>query len=157
MSISTKKGDSGFTSLYSGERVQKFALRVEAYGTIDELDAHLQEAKLYANNSDIIENIQLVLKRVMAELASDKKQFNNPINEVEVNYLTDIVHKLESGYNFDGFTISAKNIYAAKLNICRTIARRAERRIVELSTIEDVSGYILQYMNRLSDALFLLD
>ena len=159
MSISTKTGDKGKTSLWSGERITKDHIRVEAYGTLDELDAHLSEAKLLVQNIelvDILETIQKTLKLLMGELASVQKKFPNTIKEYDVINLSNLVNKYEKNVILNGFVVSRKTLSAAKLDICRTVSRRAERRIVSLSSIDYVSEHILAYMNRLSDLLFIM-
>jgi ATP:cob(I)alamin adenosyltransferase len=159
MSISTKTGDKGQTSLYSGQRISKSALRVEAYGTLDELDAHLGEAKHFVQlteNKEIIETIQTTLVRVMAELATIDKAYPEAITLHEVEKITDLVRLLEKNHPVDALIIPGKTLPSAKLDICRTITRRAERKIVELADSETVSERILAYINRLSDLLFLM-
>jgi ATP:cob(I)alamin adenosyltransferase len=157
-SITTKTGDKGQTSLWSGERVSKDNIRIEAYGTLDELNSHLGEIKHYVNEhiGEIIENVQQLLVRVMGELASKGKKFKNPINMGEVAYLTTMVTEFERDLTKDGFVTPGRTINSAKIDICRTVCRRAERRIVSLSKTEDVSDNVICFVNRLSDFLFLI-
>ena len=92
MSISTKGGDTGMTSLWSGQRIKKSDIRVESYGTVDELDSHLGEAKHFVKITqirDILEEVQNKLMIIMGELASLDKQFDSPIQEIDVDKLTD--------------------------------------------------------------------
>ena len=165
MSISTKAGDKGTTDLWSGERVSKDNVRVEAFGTVDELDAHIAEAKNYVKLNDfseILESIQFTLKRVMTELATKQIKSENDkttvksINANDVETLTSWVMRYEKNLEIDKFTISGRNIPSAKLDICRTVARRAERAIITLSNVESLSEHILAYINRLSDLLFVM-
>jgi len=158
MSIVTKSGDRGQTSLWSGERVSKDDIRVEAYGTLDELNSHLGEVKhlVDKNTKDAIENIQQIMIRIMGELANREKKFKNPIGNDEVDNLTTLVQQYEKEIKLDGFVIPGKTINAAKIDICRTVCRRAERRIISLSKNEDVSEHILRFVNRLSDLLFVI-
>jgi ATP:cob(I)alamin adenosyltransferase len=159
MSITTKTGDKGQTSLWSGEKVSKDDLRVEAYGSLDELDAYLGETKLHlkiAENREIIEKIQNLLKNVMSELATTDKEIENPLTNGIVEYFTSLVLKFEETIKIKGLIVPGKTIPAAKLDICRTIARRAERRIISLAKKEKVSENVLAFVNRLSDLLFLL-
>lgn len=159
MSISTKSGDKGQTSLWSGERINKDDNRVEAYGTLDELDSHLGEAKHYVKveeNKEILEKIQNILMRVMGELASIQKKFVSPIGIEEVDYITTLVFKFEESVKLKGFVVPGNTIQSAKLDVCRTIARRAERRIVKLSNTEIISEYIISFVNRLSDLLYIM-
>ncbi len=159
MSISTKGGDKGMTSLWSGERVWKDDTRVDAYGTLDELDAHLGEAKHFVKIDkikEIIEYIQNELMKVMGELASASKEYVIPLKEENINQLTDWVHEFEEVVQLKGFVIPGNTIQSAKLDICRTIARRAERRIISLQKEAEVDPLVLQFVNRLSDLCFIM-
>lgn len=159
MSISTKKGDKGYTSLRGGERVWKDDPRVEAYGTIDELDSRLGEAKHFITLKKfkhIIEGIQENLYRIAGQLASKDKVYDYPLCDKDVEQLDVYVSYFEKEFQFKGFIIPGSTIASAKLDICRTVARRAERRVVSLSKKEKVLPEILQYINRLSDLLFLM-
>lgn len=159
MSISTKRGDKGETSLWSGERVKKDDLRVEAYGTLDELDSHIGEAKHYVKDTkcrQILEDIQDTLMNVMGELASLQKPFISPISSDETEKLTNIVLTFENDVQLKGFVVPGNTIQSAKLDVCRTIARRAERRIVSLNNVAEVSANIISYVNRLSDLFFIM-
>jgi ATP:cob(I)alamin adenosyltransferase len=159
MTISTKTGDKGQTSLWSGQRVSKDAPQVEAYGTLDELNAFLGEAKHYLKskeNQEIIEIIQQDLIKLMGELATLGKPFKDPIASQEIDTLTTLVAKFEETIKIDGFVTPGKTIASAKLDICRTVARRAERRIVTFAGKKEVSAGILEYVNRLSDVLYLM-
>lgn len=159
MSISTKGGDKGMTSLWSGERVWKDDLRVDAYGTLDELDAHLGEAKHFVKIEkirDIIEYIQNELMKVMGELASASKEYVIPLKEENIIQLTEWVHEFEEIVQLKGFVIPGNTIQSAKLDICRTIARRAERRIISLQKEVEIDPFVLQFVNRLSDLCFIM-
>lgn len=159
MSISTKKGDKGETSLWSGERVSKDNIRVESYGTIDELNSHLGEAKHFVKSvkiKKIIIDIQNDLFKVAGSLASKDKTYLNPINNEDVQKLNDLVNELETKMNLKGFVIPGNTLSSAKIDICRTISRRAERRIISLSNNEKIDIELKKYVNRLSDVLFLL-
>ena len=159
MSISTKKGDGGQTSLWSGERVWKDDPRVEAYGTLDELDAHIGDARHYIQLDkvkEILLTIQADLYHIMGELASTEENYPVPIRLEEADRLTDIVHSYESHLRLRGFVIPGNTPSSAKLDICRTITRRAERRIVALQQQTTILPEILLYVNRLSDVFFIL-
>lgn len=158
MSISTKGGDRGKTSLWSGERVAKNSSRVEAYGTIDELNSHLGEAKHYVKVErvgEIIEEIQHDLFRVGGSLAT-VGDFKKPIEKHHVDYITNLVYELEGEFEFKGFVVPGMTIQSAKLDIARTIARRAERRILTLADEVNISEDVKKYVNRLSDLIYLL-
>lgn len=159
MSISTKGGDKGQTSLYSGQRVWKDDLRVDAYGTLDELDALIGEAKHYVEDETIrkiLVQVQNKLYRVMGQLATVSGTYPYPLCQEDAEELTGIVHSYEQKLQLQGFVIPGTTIASAKLDVCRTVARRAERRIVALARIETVPEVLLEYTNRLSDLLFIL-
>ncbi|SHH40764.1 cob(I)yrinic acid a,c-diamide adenosyltransferase [Thermosipho atlanticus] len=155
--ISTKTGDNGKTSLANGERVDKDNLRVEVYGVLDELNSYLGLAKQYLDEKekDVIEDIQRTIFRLSSELAKGER-FVKLIDINEIEKLTILVEKYEKTLNLKGFILPGSNFASAILDICRTIARRAERRIVSLSKNENVRKEILAYINRLSDLLFVI-
>jgi len=158
MSISTKTGDKGKTSLWTGERVKKNSLRVEAYGTVDELNAHMAEAKHLVKSKKlkkIIIEIQDDLFRVAGSLASIG-EYVYPVTPADVDRMTDYVHAFEHEVELTGFVIPGNTIPSAKLDVCRTVARRAERRILSLDEKEKVSEPVKKYMNRLSDLIFIM-
>ncbi|MDD4309046.1 MAG: cob(I)yrinic acid a,c-diamide adenosyltransferase [Candidatus Cloacimonetes bacterium] len=159
MSITTKGGDKGKTSLYSGERIWKDDLRVDAYGSLDELDANLGEAKHLVDNPaiyDILISVQNTLYRVMGQLATISSEYPYPLCESDAEGITGIIHDYETRVQLTGFVIPGSTLPSAKLDICRTVARRAERRVIALSRTETVSPYLLSYVNRLSDLFFIL-
>jgi len=159
MSISTTKGDKGQTGLFSGERVWKDDQRVDAYGTLDELDAHIGEAKHIIHDVNIrhlLIDVQKTLYRIMGQLASKNAPFPIPVTSEETEKLTALVHDFEQRVDLKGFVIPGSSAQSAKLDVCRTIARRAERRIVTLARTEEVAPEILQYINRLSDFFFIV-
>ena len=159
MSISTKSGDKGKTGLWSGERVWKNNERVEAYGTIDELNSFLGEAKHYVETKPIFEQIEIIqndLFRVAGQLASKDKLFVEPIEEDDVETITNWVHLFEKEVKLTGFVIPGSTLSSAKLDICRTIARRAERVIIGIQQNESIPENLIQYVNRLSDLLFIM-
>lgn len=159
MSISTKTGDKGTTSLWSGERVSKDDHRVEAYGTVDELDSHIGEAKHYVKIEkvkEILEKVQNDLMKVMGELAALSKEYLIPLKNEDIEWLTGLVYEFEQIVQLKGFVIPGNTIQSAKLDICRTIARRAERRVIALSHDSVVDPLVMQYINRLSDLLYIM-
>ena len=159
MSIITKSGDSGKTSLYSGERVYKDDLRVEAYGTLDELNAWIGECRNYLSDLRQKENlleIQKTLFRCMGQLATKNGTFPDPITKKDVDNITELVYSLEKNLHLKGFVLPGGNSVSAKLDICRTVARRAERKIIALSRKEKIAPELIIYVNRLSDFFFVL-
>ncbi len=161
-SISTMRGDAGETSLAGGVRVSKASIRVETYGTIDELNATLGFARSICGDADIAaftKSVQQDLFRIGSSLAtpieSPKPQV--VIDQALVERLTDEVHRLEAieGMLAD-WSIPGEHRAAAAFDMARTVCRRAERALVRLKEAGDVTQPgILAYVNRLSDLLWL--
>jgi cob(I)alamin adenosyltransferase len=159
VSITTKGGDKGQTSLYSGERVLKSDLRVDAYGTLDELDAFIGEAKHHVDDEAVhvlLISTQNRLYRVMGQLATPSKEYPMPICESEVEEITATIRHYEEKVNLKGFVIPGSCIASARLDICRTVARRAERRVIALAQVAEVPETLMKYVNRLSDFFYIL-
>jgi ATP:cob(I)alamin adenosyltransferase len=159
MSITTKTGDNGDTGLWSGQRVWKDDLRVEAYGTLDELSSFLAEAKHYVKSDEvlnIIEKIQLDIFRIAGELATKDAEFLNPLTGEDVDEMTSMIAGFEEKVELTGFVIPGSTIQSAKLDICRTVARRAERNIISLFKQEKISDLTIKYVNRVSDLLYMM-
>ena len=128
MSITTKTGDGGQTSLYSGQRVWKDELRVDAYGTLDELDAHIGDACHLIEDDELVQSlrgVQNLLYRAMGQLATLGEGFPYPICATDAEQLTSMIHGLEEQTPITGFVIPGSLPASARLDICRTIARRA--------------------------------
>lgn len=161
--IYTKTGDKGQTSLYDGTRVKKHSHRVEAYGTIDELNSSLGVAKNYVEDKEIhgiIEDIQRKLFNVAGELATSKGlDFPERISEKDIKALEKIIDtyivKMGSDQEFR-FILPGSCKASAHLHLSRTICRRAERRILALAEDVDISADLIKYVNRLSDVLYSL-
>lgn len=159
MSIITRTGDDGDTGLWSGERIGKDDLRVEAYGTIDELSSALGVARHLCLQDEVlyaIEDIQRILFRIAGELASVGLAFDRPITAKDEERLSERTTALEERIFLKGFVLPGMTAGSAALDMARTIARRAERRVVALARKEDVSGDLRKFLNRLSDYLFML-
>ncbi|MEA2066411.1 MAG: cob(I)yrinic acid a,c-diamide adenosyltransferase [Thermotogota bacterium] len=159
MSISTGRGDKGKTSLWSGEEVFKDDLRVESYGTVDELNSFLGKAKHECASAVVknaIHNIQKDLFKVSSELASKNNKKGKLINKEDIESMKNQISYYETKIDLKGFVVPGLTAHSASIDICRTIARRAERRIVSLSRDEDISENLLKYINKLSDLLYLL-
>jgi len=157
MSIVTKGGDKGKTSAWTGERLDKDDVRVEAYGTVDELDSHLGEAKHYVGSErmvEIINDVQADLRILMGDLASINKE--PALKQEQVDKIANYVYEFEKNVQLNGFVYLGKTAQSAKLDICRTIARRAERRIISLHKIAEINPFVLQYINRLSDLCYIM-
>ncbi|MDV3103690.1 cob(I)yrinic acid a,c-diamide adenosyltransferase [Thermococcus waiotapuensis] len=156
MSITTKTGDRGLTGLFTGDRVVKYSPIMEANGTIDELDSFLGEAKHYlpGEMAEILERIQVQLYDIMAELASKGKYAK--VGEEEVRWLEGLIDKYEGEVQLKGFVLPGSTMASAKLDVCRTIARRAERKVAKLLLDYGLGSNALVYLNRLSDLLFIM-
>lgn len=167
MSIATKLGDSGQTGLAGGSRVSKADLRVEAYGTVDELNAALGLARSLCPDESIraaTEQIQRTLFKVGASLATPpaSRKASAALTSADVDSLTEQVHRIES---LDGiladWSLPGAQVPSSAFELARTICRRAERCAVRFAEIgetkddEEVQPEVLAYLNRLSDLLWL--
>ena len=162
--VYTRGGDMGKTSLVGGQRVSKASVRLEAYGTVDELNSHLGLlAAMMADGEDkeFIIRIQNCLFNVCTNLATDQKQTplypsaHLPEGEIELieQKVDEIMQLLPER---QGFILPGGTKEAAQAHVCRTVCRRAERRIVALAEVAQITPSVLQYVNRLSDYLFVL-
>jgi len=157
MGITTKTGDRGTTGIFTGERLTKFSPIVEANGTIDELSAFIGEAKHYVEDEElrkILENIQVELCSLMAEVAS--KGGYKKVGKDGIKWLENLIHKFEGQVKIEGFVIPGSTVASAKLDICRTMARRAERKVARVFLEYGIGEDALKYLNRLSDLLFVM-
>jgi cob(I)alamin adenosyltransferase len=168
MSIATKTGDSGETALMYGNRVSKTDGRVEAYGTVDELNAALGLVRATAGErlvEEVVLSVQKELVILMGELAvADKdrerylKDGYDVVTEAMVDRLTEVVNDLEKNYrvDFKHWATPGHSLSSAALDLARTTCRRAERRVVALC---ERSAYVnpecIRFLNRLSDILWL--
>lgn len=159
--IYTKTGDKGQTSLYDSTRVDKDSLRVESYGTVDELNSALGFARNFVEDQmviDIIYKIQRELFDVAGELATmDREKFPEKISEEHVKALENIIDEYINKIDkIDKFIIPGTNKASASLHVARTVCRRAERRILTLAKHEPISEILIKYVNRLSDVIYTL-
>ncbi|AXI01085.1 cob(I)yrinic acid a,c-diamide adenosyltransferase [Sporosarcina sp. PTS2304] len=161
MKIYTKTGDKGQTSLIGG-RVAKDDLRVEAYGTIDELNSFIGKAmtELEADNfADILTDLEAIQNELFdggGDLANVMKERHYKLGEEPITVLEERIDKLmEEAPALERFILPGGSPAAATLHIARTITRRAERVTVTLTNAaDDVSPVVQRYLNRLSDYLF---
>lgn len=160
--IYTKAGDGGETSLLGGKKVYKHHSRVEAYGTVDELNAFLgllSDSVSDISISKFIRQNQNILFNIGASLASDpEKAFDLP--GVHLQHISDLEAAIDE---MDGQLPALKNFIlpgghpiVSYGHLARCVCRRAERQVVALSLHEKVDALIIQYLNRLSDYLFVL-
>ena len=162
--IYTKTGDAGETSLGNGARVAKHALRVSAYGTVDEVNATLGLARLHSDGEmDValgrVQNdlFDLGADLCVPDMEKDAEAEYPPLRmadaqvdrlEAEIDAMNADIPALKS------FILPGGSVLAAQLHLCRTVARRAERLAVELATMEAINPAAVKYLNRLSDWLF---
>jgi len=158
--IYTRTGDKGSTSLIGGERVPKSHLRLECYGTIDELNAFTGKLKLLCNTNETLENIQKRLFDIGGILATPNgKEWKGmpSINETHIKELEAEIDKMNSKLEpLKNFTIPGENEINAEAHICRTVCRRAERILVKAKSKLAINDFIIAYINRLSDYFFVL-
>lgn len=162
MSIATRQGDTGQTSLAGGMRVSKGTLRVEAYGTIDELKSTMGFARSICEDAEIKElckNIQRELYAVGSAVSTAPSGKKEPprITTEMIEALTKEVHRIESieGILLD-WAIAGEHPAAAAFDVARTVCRRAERCVMRLAESgEEFDAQVIAYLNRLSDLLWL--
>ncbi len=161
MKVYTKTGDKGKTSLYDSTRVFKDDMRVEAYGTIDELNAIIGFAKNFITDENLVGHliwIQNKLFNVGGEIATvdgesfPKKVTTDDIKQLE-SWIDEYIDKIgrERAFNF---ILPGSNKLTGALHIARTVCRRAERRMITLSRHAEVSDVVIKFINRLSDCLY---
>lgn len=169
--VYTKTGDNGTTSLVGGIRIGKADIRLEAYGTVDELNSHLGllAALLPADDNNLpdsddrrtIEQIQSILFNVGTHLATDLSQTPlYPSARLPEGATKQLEEKIDRTLSLlpeaQGFVLPGGTPAAAQAHVCRTVCRRAERRVVALAAEAEVGLEIQTYLNRLSDYLFVL-
>lgn len=162
--IYTKTGDAGETALGNGSRVAKHSLRVNSYGTVDEVNATVGLARLHTSDGvdtalAMIQNdlFDLGADLCRPEMEKDSEAEYTPLRmtkaqvarlEAEIDAMNDALEPLRS------FVLPGGSALAAHLHLCRTVARRAERLTVELATMEEINAEAVRYLNRLSDWFF---
>lgn len=162
MKIYTKTGDLGETALFGGRRVKKNHLRVDAYGTVDELNAYvgwLRDSVEQSSLREMLAQIQRRLFTVGAHLAADpQKQLPTPdLLPKDIEILEDAMDLMDAGLPpLRNFILPGGHPAVSVCHICRTVCRRAERLTVALHETDLVEAIVLQYLNRLSDYFFLL-
>ena len=170
MKIYTKKGDKGNTSLFGGTRIPKHHVRIESYGTIDELNAYiglLRDQDIDEKFKKQLYDIQHQLFTIGAELATDPKkaQLKNgkerlaieKIQTKEIEFLEQQIDQMtEELPEMTHFILPGGHTTVSYCHIARCVCRRAERLTTALNEIEPTDEFVLQYLNRLSDYLFVL-
>lgn len=160
--IYTKTGDLGETGLFGGRRLSKSHLRIEAYGTVDELNSHLglvRDQQTDVATRDMLHAIQSQLFSIGSILASDpEKELPVPeLSEEQVKALEQAMDEMDTRLpELKNFILPGGHPHVSQCHITRCVCRRAERLVVALAAIESVPAIVIKFLNRLSDYLFLL-
>lgn len=160
----TRTGDKGETGLFSGERVPKNSLRIQAYGTVDELSSSIGHARSMTEDKEvgqILEKIQRDLFLVAADLATRPKKARQQkaaqVTDAMVKRLEEEIDRLDTELPpLTTLIVPSGTKAATALHVARTVARRAERRTVSLAREEELNPEVVPYLNRLSSLLFVL-
>lgn len=170
MKVYTKTGDKGTTALFGGTRVPKHHIRIESYGTVDELNSHIgliRDQEMNPLYKTVLERIQDRLFTVGAILATDpekatlkngKDRLNIPkISTTDIELLENEIDRMEEALPpMTHFVLPGGHTTVSYCHIARCVCRRAERLSVHLNEIEPTDEMVLTYLNRLSDYLFVL-
>jgi len=163
MKIYTKTGDAGSTSLFGGGRVSKAALRIDTYGTVDELNSHiglLRDQEVNAARKNLLVEIQDRLFTMGSMLATEpgNTKVKIPVlTEADILVLEKEIDQMEASLPpMKSFVLPGGHPAVSFCHIARTVCRRAERLAVALSEVEKTDDVVIKYLNRLSDFLFVL-
>lgn len=161
--IYTKTGDKGMTSLVGGTRISKDHLKIETYGTVDELNSWigvLRDSPENASRKDILKEIQDRLFTLGADLAAEPEQTKRKIPDLfesDIELLEREMDKMnEEIPPLKAFVLPGGHQSVSFAHVARTVCRRAERHVIRLSKEEEVNPVIIRYLNRLSDYLFVV-
>jgi cob(I)alamin adenosyltransferase len=163
MKIYTKSGDSGTTSLIGGKRVPKSDVRIEAYGTVDELIAFTGLLRDGCNIIKVKEELLVIQGRLMvcaSILAADcdNCEVKLPkLEEQDIQFLESSIDRMEVSLKpLQSFILPGGNVQSSYSHVARTVCRRAEREVLRLNEISKVDALVLKYLNRLADYFFVL-
>jgi cob(I)alamin adenosyltransferase len=163
MKVYTKKGDDGSTGLIGGTRVSKGHLRIDSYGTVDELNSWVglvHSSEIPTNCRDLLIEVQTVLFTIGSHLAADPEKSRMTLPEITPSSITDLEIAMDTMNEelpeMRNFVLPGGHHVVAQIHIARCVCRRAERGVVRLTENDAVEPLILQYLNRLSDYLFVL-
>ena len=161
--IYTKNGDEGETNLFLGGKLSKNNIRVEAFGTVDELVSSLGFAKTLSEKEDVIDILEILqhsLFKIGAELSSDSNKTDkiiNVITEKDVKEIESIIDSITEKIDLGNeFIMPGTSSSSAAIDISRTVARRLERIVVSINSNEKINKNILIFLNRISDLLFVI-
>ncbi|MDO5826189.1 MAG: cob(I)yrinic acid a,c-diamide adenosyltransferase [Methanosphaera sp.] len=157
--VYTRTGDKGTTGLYTGERIAKNSMRVEAYGNVDEITSALGLARVTATRDDIrttIVELEKKLSSLMSDIASIG--LSEPyITDADIIEIETMINEYDAMLEpLSNFLLPGDTLAEAALDIARTTTRRAERQLLRLAAQEDVNQNVLIYINRLSDLCFIM-
>lgn len=163
MKIYTKTGDQGLTSLIGGTRVPKSSLRIECYGTVDELNSYLglvRDQEVNAVRRDLLKEIQDRLFTIGASLASDPEKSKMKIPDLhaqDITLLEQEMDRMNEGLpELRVFILPGGHQAVSFAHVARCVCRRAERLVIQLREDSFVADLVVMYLNRLSDFLFVL-
>ncbi|WP_373470794.1 cob(I)yrinic acid a,c-diamide adenosyltransferase [Carnobacterium alterfunditum] len=164
MAIYTKTGDEGSTSLFDGQRVKKYSNRVDVYGTFDECNAVISIAEKFSQipeNKEFLIKLQYKMFQLSGEIATvDSEMFathSEQINQIDIKELEHIIDVYtERLPEIKTFILPGTSIAGSHLHLARTVCRRAERLLIQLSEEVEIRPETKQYTNRLSDCLYIL-
>ncbi|GAA4341043.1 cob(I)yrinic acid a,c-diamide adenosyltransferase [Mucilaginibacter gynuensis] len=163
MKIYTKTGDKGYTSLIGGTRVPKHHLRIESYGTIDELNSYIgliRDQDIAVHDKDILKHIQDRLFTIGASLAADPEKSRMVIPDLHLSDIELLEHEMDEMNKvlpaLKHFILPGGSIAVSYCHVARCVCRRAERIVVHLNEADVVDEKVIIYLNRLSDYLFTL-
>ncbi len=163
MKIYTKTGDKGTTSLVQGTRISKADIRIETYGTVDELNSWigmLRDQSINQNRTDIFVEIQDRLFTIGSSLASDPSKEGKilpDLYETDVNFLEQKMDEMNENLPpMRAFVLPGGHQSVSFCHVARTVCRRAERLCIRLNEQTEIDPLIIKYLNRLSDYLFVL-
>ena len=163
MKIYTKTGDKGLTSLIGGTRVPKYHLRIESYGTVDELNSYIgliRDQDISSHDKDLLKQVQDRLFTIGSSLASDPERSKMVIPDLHAEDIELLEKEMDAmNEHLPGlrhFILPGGNNAISYCHIARCVCRRAERLSVHLATESTVDEKVIMYLNRLSDYLFTL-
>lgn len=170
MKVYTKTGDTGTTALFGGTRVSKHHIRIESYGTVDELNSHIgliRDQEMDSHYKEVLIEVQDRLFTVGAILATppeketlkngEKRLQNLGIQESDIEFLESEIDSMEESLpQMTHFVLPGGHTTVSYCHIARCVCRRAERLSVHLNDIEATDELVIKYLNRLSDYLFVL-
>lgn len=163
MKIYTKTGDEGLTSLIGGTRVPKYDLRIESYGTVDELNSYIgmiRDHDIDVSQKDVLKEIQDRLFTIGAALASDPEKSKMKIPDLHLSDITFLENQIDEMNlvlpELKHFILPGGSPVVSFCHVSRCVCRRAERIIVHLKAESFVDEKVVVYLNRLSDYLFVL-